>query len=167
MNCCRQQCGPSSRLLLLMLLLFLLSCGFAVWFHWCCLSNLAARQHSPPDVLTRWRRAAGSFCGEKRLLPLFGDQFFFFLFFKCCIEGVKLSSEVCHAESFTCTHINDDALNNRIRYSLFPWRCAKRPSALLPASCVCEPVQRDLTRALQGEGNKTQRDEANILILLS
>lgn len=32
---------------------------------------------------------------------------------------------------------------------------------------VLEPVQRDLTRALQGEGNKTQRDEANILILLS
>lgn len=32
---------------------------------------------------------------------------------------------------------------------------------------MCEPVQRDLTRALQGEGNKTRRDEANILILLS
>lgn len=43
------------------------------------LSNQADRDQSPADGLPRLRPADGPFWWKNRLLPLFGDRFFFYL----------------------------------------------------------------------------------------
>lgn len=78
--------------------------------------------------------------------------------------NIRRSVNVRHALTYIYAHVNHKSQNGASSSFL---RLVRSVLQVSFQRHVWEPVQRDLTRALQGEGNKTQRDEANILILLS
>lgn len=149
--------------------MFHFTSGIEIWFHYCSLIWLTTTR-LPADTqllvqicqtvrnvkpTVHFTRKFNMWSRNDWFLSQKNDEF----------TKLKWSGEkVCHALMFIYTRVN----NKVSKWSLFFFLATLWN--VLQVSFqrhMCEPVQRDLTRALQGEGNKTQRDEANILILLS